>query len=107
MDREHEKRLALRAAVFKAMGHPTRLTLIDALADGERCVCELNELVAADLSTVSRHLAVLRGAGIVACEKRGNQVYYSLSVPCVRDFYGCVESALGLAAEPLQLEARR
>jgi DNA-binding transcriptional ArsR family regulator len=100
-------RLAARANVFKAMGHPTRLTLIDALADGERCVCELNELVAADLSTVSRHLAVLRGAGILACEKRGNQVYYRLRVPCVRDFYGCVESALGLTAEPAQLEVRR
>lgn len=107
MNTKTPDRLAARAHVFKAMGHPTRLILIDALADGERCVCELNELVAADLSTVSRHLAVLRGAGIVACQKRGNQVYYRLRVPCVRDFYGCVEHALGLAAEPAPLEVRR
>ena len=55
-----------RAAIAKALAHPTRLLMLDALADGELCVCELTELVGADQSTVSRQLAILRQAGIVS-----------------------------------------
>ena len=58
-------RLARRAQVVKAMAHPTRLLFVEALAEGELCVCELNEMVDADVSTVSRHLSILRHAGIV------------------------------------------
>jgi len=66
------------AQVLKALGHPSRLLLVDRLAGGECCVCELTALVGADVSTVSRHLAVLREAGIVADERRGAQVFYRL-----------------------------
>ncbi len=44
-----------RARVAKALAHPSRLIILDAIADGERCVCELTELVGADQSTVSKH----------------------------------------------------
>ena len=70
--------LQARADVFKALGHPTRLAIVDMLAEGERCVCELNDHIDADISTVSRHLAVLRNVGILSSEKRGNQVFYRL-----------------------------
>lgn len=83
-----------RARIIKAMGHGTRLFLVDELSRGERCVCELQALVRADMSTVSKHLAVLREAGIVKDEKRGNQVFYSLRCPCVLSFFECVESVL-------------
>ena len=101
MDSVRLKQLNLRATVFTAMGHPTRLALIDELAKGDRCVRELNDVVDADLSTVSRHLAVLRSAGILASEKRGNQIIYSLRVPCVIKFYDCVERALPDQPGPL------
>ena len=68
---------------------------MDELAkNGERCVCELTEMVGADMSTVSRHLAVLKAAGIVEDDKRGAQVYYRLRVQCVLSFFECVESVM-------------
>ena len=63
------------------------------------CVAELTAAVGADISTVSKHLAVLREAGIVAGERSGAQVYYSLRVPCVLNFFGCVEAVLRSRAE--------
>ncbi len=83
-----------RARVLKAMAHPTRLYIVDVLSEGERCVHELTEMVGADMSTVSRHLSVLRAAGIVSDEKRGSEVYYSLRMACVLGFFDCVEAVL-------------
>ena len=80
-----------RAAILKALAHPTRLFLVDELGKGERCVCELTAMVGADISTVSKHLAVLKSAGIVRDEKRGLQVFYSLRTPCVLNFFSCCE----------------
>ncbi|GAB6060818.1 ArsR/SmtB family transcription factor [Desulfonatronum parangueonense] len=80
-----------RSKIFKALGHPSRIVLVDALFDGERCVCELRELVGADVSTVSKHLSVLKEAGIVGCEKRGANVYYFLRMECVKGFLNCVD----------------
>lgn len=96
--------LEARAEVFKALGHPTRLAIVDMLAGGERCVCELNGNIDADMSTVSRHLAVLRNVGILSSEKRGNQVFYRLECPCITTFYGCVESVISGGARPLELK---
>ncbi len=86
---------ARRAAVLKALGHPARLFMVDALAQGERCVNELTQMVGLDVSTVSKHLLVLKEAGIVRDERRGKQVFYTLRVPCVVNFFSCVESVLG------------
>lgn len=81
------------AEVFKALGHPTRLWIVKQLADGkEHCVCEFVEAVGADFSTVSRHLAVLKQAGVVADDKRGKAVYYRLACPCVASVIGCLEN---------------
>jgi ArsR family transcriptional regulator len=96
--------LEARANVFKALGHPSRLAVIDALAGGERCVADLHEEVGADISTVSRHLAVLRSAGILSSEKRGNQVFYKLECPCITSFYSCVESVIHGTGRPIELE---
>lgn len=83
-----------RAQVMKALAHPTRLFIVDELSRGERCVCELQEMIGYDMSTVSKHLSILKTNGIILDEKRGNQVFYSLIVPCVMNFFGCVESIL-------------
>ncbi len=82
------------ADVIKAMSHPTRLIIIDALTAGERCVCELNSLVDIDQSTISRHLSVLKNAGIIEDDKRGLNVYYSLKCPCVLTYLDCIEKVI-------------
>lgn len=82
-----------RAETFKALGHPARLQMVDLLTDGERCVCELVEAVGLGWSTVSRHLAVLKAAGILEHEKRGLQVFYRLALPCVATFSACLDAA--------------
>ena len=83
---------------MKALAHPTRLFIVDELSRGERCVCELTAMVGADMSTVSKHLAVLKSAGVVLDDRRGIQVFYRLRVPCVLSFFGCVEAVLEEAA---------
>jgi len=86
--------VAARARVMKALAHPSRLFIVDELSRGERCVCELTEMVGADVSTVSKHLAVLKDAGLVLDNRRGQQVFYRLKVPCILNFFGCVEAVL-------------
>ena len=87
-------RLEARAHILKAMGHPSRLLILEELAGGARCVAELTALVGSDVSTVSKHLAVLREAGIIEGERNGAQVHYALRVPCVLNFFGCIEAVL-------------
>lgn len=82
-----------RAETFKALGHPARLQMIDMLATDEHCVCDLVEAVGLGWSTVSRHLAVLKAAGVVEDEKRGLQVFYRLALPCVASFSACLDAA--------------
>ena len=84
----------LRAApdeVFKALGSPGRLTLVRTRMNGERCVCDLVEAVGLGWSTTSRHLDVLREAGVVVSEKRGQKVFYRLELDCVGHFIECLD----------------
>jgi len=83
-----------RATIIKAMSHPTRLFIVEELSRGERCVCELTQMVGDDVSTISKHLSVLKNAGIVTDRKRGAQVFYTLRVPCILNFFSCVNSVL-------------
>lgn len=94
MDAKTRTRYQARAKIVKAMAHPSRLFIIDQLAEGERCVCELTDMIGADKSTVSKHLSVLKEAGIVEDDKRGLQVYYTLRVPCVTSLFACVEAVV-------------
>ena len=84
-------RTTSRINVIKALAHPSRLTIVEALQSGEQCVCDLRNLVGTDLSTVSKHLAILRSAGLLSMEKRGLKVFYRLSCPCFLDFLNCVD----------------
>jgi DNA-binding transcriptional ArsR family regulator len=99
MDRTTRLRLEARARILKALAHPSRLLIVEELARGERCVCELTERVGADISTVSKHLSLLKSAGIVRDEKRGNQVWYELRCPCVLGFFDCVGAVMESLAE--------
>jgi ArsR family transcriptional regulator len=86
--------LAAKTKVLKALAHPARLWMVEQLAVGERCVCELVDGLGLDFSTVSKHLLVLKNAGVVTDDKRGKQVFYSLKVPCVLNFMHCVEAVI-------------
>jgi ArsR family transcriptional regulator len=84
-----------KAEVIKALAHPSRLMMVETLAEGPRCVCELQQLVGSDMSTISKHLTLLKQAGIVTDEKRGLWVHYRLSTPCVLKFLDCIETMMG------------
>ena len=94
MNAKEKALIEAKANVLKALGHPTRLWMAEQLANGEKCVCELAENIDADFSTISKHLAILRQAGVVDVDKRGKQVYYRLKVPCILNFMPCVEAVI-------------
>jgi ArsR family transcriptional regulator len=92
MTREAQLEYKAQARILKALAHPTRLFIVDELGRGERCVCELTDMIGVEMPTVSRHLSQLRQAGIVEDDKRGAQVFYRLRVPCVLNFFRCVKA---------------
>lgn len=83
-----------RARIAKALAHPSRLLLLDALLDREMCVHELTELVGSDQSTVSKHLAVLREAGLIGVRKEGAMSLYRSTCRCLEGFFGCLDTVL-------------
>lgn len=103
MDMKRLAKYEARARIIKALAHPARLLIVDELSTaGERCVCELTEMIGSDMSTVSRHLTVLKGAGLVEDEKRGQMVFYRLRVKCILKFFDCVESVIECNARSQQ-----
>lgn len=89
----NKKGLEKRSAMFKALGHPTRLWIVEQLKDGEdHCVCEFVKAVGVEFATISRHLSILKTAGILKDEKRGKEVYYRLCCPCIGNMIDCLEA---------------
>ncbi|MFW8627965.1 ArsR/SmtB family transcription factor [Deinococcus sp. ME38] len=68
---------------IKALAQDTRFELLRHLAAGERCVCDLEDLLQLPQSKVSYHLGILRDAGLVMSEQRGKNVYYALNRPAL------------------------
>jgi len=83
-----------RAEIMKALAHPLRLEIMDVLSKGGVCVEDIAGKAGAERSNVSRHLSVLARAGLIERCKEGLKVYYSLKVPCVLNFFGCVEQVI-------------
>jgi len=94
MDAKTSQKYSLRARVIKALAHPSRLYIVDKLAEREHCVNELTSLIGCEMSTVSKHLSVLKNAGVVKDEKRGASIYYSLRIPCILNFFKCADAVL-------------
>lgn len=69
---------------FSALGDPIRLRIVDLLAGGRMCVCELLESIDAAPNLLSYHLRVLRDAGLVNAARRGRWVDYTLSNDALR-----------------------
>lgn len=94
MTREERLRAEGRAKIVKALAHPTRIFIVEKLNKQPHCVCELTEMIGADTSTVSKHLSILKNAGIISDEKRGTSVYYTLQCTCIMNMLGCVENVI-------------
>jgi DNA-binding transcriptional ArsR family regulator len=83
-----------KAEIFKALGHPARLMIVEALAKRPHCVCELVDMVSGKQATTSRHLDVLLKAGVVTRRKDGARMIYELAMPCLLNSLPCVTEAL-------------
>lgn len=95
MSEQERLRAQARATVLKALAHPTRVYIVDLISrQGPHCVHELTGLVGADTSTVSRHLSLLKSAGILYDRKEGTTVYYELTCDCISDFMAGLELVL-------------
>ena len=74
-----------KAEIFQALGHPTRVAIVEYLRYGEISVGRLCEKVGIEQANASQHLAVLRSKHIVETRKEGNQIFYRLRHPLVGD----------------------
>jgi ArsR family transcriptional regulator len=83
-----------RAKVMKALGHPSRMYIATILASNEASVGELTEAVGSDVSTVSKHLSMMKQAGLLTDRKEANRVLYSLVCPCIMEFIHCIDDVI-------------
>ncbi len=90
-----------QAAVLRALGEATRIRIVAMLSHGELCVCHLVEALGLPQSTVSRHLGILRDAGLVVTRKAGRWVHYRLAAPPggSRQLVGEIVAQLGADAD--------
>ena len=97
-----------QARIFKVLGHPLRLKIVNLLNDCELTAGEIVERLGAKNSNTSQHLSLLRWAEIVEARKDGLQVYYKLKFPCVLKFFSCVDNVLNerLKAQKMTNERR-
>ena len=84
----------LKAEIIQAVAHPIRLAIIDYLANGEQCVCDIVDYVEAQRSNVSRHLNIMLKAGVLSSRKDGLKVIYSLEMYCLTNVLDCIEASL-------------
>lgn len=88
-----------KANILKALAHPDRVRIFEALADGEKTVGAIVALLGAKPAITSRHLAVLRASGLIAARKEGLNVYYANKMPCLLSMLACVEQAVCAIAD--------
>lgn len=80
----HQQALRLfKAEFFKALAHPLRIHILDALRDGERSVADLRDLLGVEPPNASQQLAILRAKNLVVARKDGNNVFYSVRDPLI------------------------
>jgi len=93
--------------LFQALADRTRLRLLNLMADGEVCVCYFVELLDEPQPKISRHLAYLRRAGLVAARREGKWMHYRLARPADAQQAHVLECALAAAAQDRQLQRDR
>jgi DNA-binding transcriptional ArsR family regulator len=95
-----------KAELFKTLGHPTRIRILERLREGERSVSELCAALEQDPSSVSQQLAVLRKQRIVAGRKQGTSVYYQVVDDYVFDLLDTARQMFDRQLETLQAMAQ-
>jgi ArsR family transcriptional regulator len=83
-----------KAELFRTLGHPARIRVLELVAERDRPVHELLDQIAIEQSNLSQQLAVLRRAGLVAQRRKGGEVVYSASVPGVVELLSAARALL-------------
>lgn len=84
-----------KTKIFKALANPVRLDIIDLLLEGEKCVCEIQQaLKKYEQPHISKSLARLKSIGLIKDRKEGLNVYYSLKICCIKEFFNCLNKIL-------------
>lgn len=79
-------------AIFHALSDETRLSLLEQLKNGERCVCELTDVMKAGQSRLSFHLKVLKEAGLLVDRREGRWIYYAINRDAIEELEELVET---------------
>jgi DNA-binding transcriptional ArsR family regulator len=103
-----------KAEFFKALAHPLRISILDALREGEKTVAELSQEFEVEQANASQQLAVLRNKNIIVARKAGANVYYSISDPGIfklldtaREIFNNHLSGVRSMLEEIKAEGRR
>ena len=90
------------ATLFAALADPTRVAILNLLAEGEQevCVCDIAESFEVGQSTVSRHLKVLKDVGLISSQKRGKWVYYSIIKGRTEEIKAILDRLMHLSTPP-------
>ena len=90
-----EKLFEAREKIMKSLANKYRLKIVDSLEKkNQMCVSDLEEALDLNQSSVSKHLNILKEAGVVKSKKEGLKVYYSLRTPCIINFFACVDNVI-------------
>lgn len=80
-----------KANILKALAHPVRIGIVEALENGEMCVCDIAERFPLDRTSISKHLALMKNLDILDDRREGLHVYYSLRMKCLPTLLECIE----------------
>lgn len=95
-----------KAELFRNIGHPIRIRVLELLCEREHAVHELLAIIEVEPSTLSMQLGILRRAGIVRQRRVGGEVLYALMIPSVKELLAAARTTLGLLlADQAQLQA--
>lgn len=89
----------LKANLFKAIAHPTRIRILELLKDGELCVCDIFEELNVEQANTSQHLAILKKQDILQSRKEGLRVIYSIKYPSIIEILKTADTLLLLQAK--------
>ncbi|MDZ7738079.1 MAG: metalloregulator ArsR/SmtB family transcription factor [Bacteroidales bacterium] len=87
------------AEIFKALSHPTRLFILDKIRNETFSVSELAAMIEVDISTMSKHLDLLKRYQIIVGEKNKNNIYYKLNITCLFTFLDCAKKLSSCPSE--------
>ncbi len=90
-----EKLFEAREKIMKSLANKYRLKIVDSLGKkSQMCVSDLEEALDLNQSSVSKHLNILKEAGVVKSKREGLKVYYSLRTPCIINFFACMDNVI-------------